>query len=454
MTSKFVRLNKNWMLRGWSDIPWSIFNKNTGEYIKLSRDGFYVASSCDGRTDFNSPAFLPAHINLLNKLIEKDIAEESSVIGNLNDEQLYKKAENEYLQGIQWAITGNCNLRCAHCYMEAPTGKPGELSLEELESIIKKMGDANIYEVSVTGGEPFFRRDFIDVMKAFLENNIKIKDIFTNGTLIEDDHLKFFKEMEIDPVFRISFDGWGYHDLMRGTPGVEEKVISTIKKLKNEGFKVSITTSADTENLKCLMNTYEKMKELEVDAWGLARPQPVGCGKEYKKNLSLREMAEISENILKKWLEDGKPFTIGLEAFVSGGKEDNISFSGNKNEFEPESYACSSCRKWPYLSPEGKLMPCISYGDTIWEEKMPSILDESFSQCMRNRDFRFLLDIKKKDVISLNPECEECPFLIQCGTGCRSSALILGGNLFGKDTAVCQLWRDGYKDSFEKLLRG
>jgi MoaA/NifB/PqqE/SkfB family radical SAM enzyme len=120
-------------------------------------------------------------------------------------------------------------------------------------------------------------------MKLFLENNIRIKDIFTNGTLIDDGHLKFFKEMEIDPVFRISFDGWGYHDLMRGTPGVEEKVISTIKKLKNEGFKVSITTSADTDNLKCLMNTYEKMKELHVDAWGLARPQPVGVGRNLKK---------------------------------------------------------------------------------------------------------------------------------------------------------------------------
>jgi radical SAM protein with 4Fe4S-binding SPASM domain len=81
----------------------------------------------------------------------------------------------------------------------------------------------------------------------------------------------------------------------------------------------------------------------------------------------------------------------------------------------------------------------------FWKRAFPNVCKTGISDFVR---------YKEKDVIALNPECEECPLLIQCGTGCRSSALILGGNLFGKDTAVCQLWLDGYKDSFEKLLRG
>ena len=453
MLSRYVSLHKDWLLRGWSDIPWSIANVKTGENLKLTRDGFYVASSCDGETDFNSSAFLPIHLKLLEKFIEKGIAEESSTKVIIESCQKYKKADNEYLQGIQWAITGRCNLKCLHCYMEAPTGKIGELSFEEIKSVIKKMSEANIFEVSLTGGEPFFRKDFIDLVKLFLEYNIRIKDIFTNGTLIKDEYLIFFKKMGIDPVFRISYDGWGYHDLMRGTVGVEEKVLKTIKKLKNKGFKVSITTSVDSDNLEYLLNTYEIMKELKVDAWGLARPQLVGCGKEFKKNISIEEMARISETLLRKWLKDDKPFMIGLEAFVSGAKEESLSVITNKREFDPESYACSSCRKWPYLSPEGKLMPCISYGDTDWEDKMPCILGKSFFECLQNESLRFLLDIKKKDVIALNPECEVCEFLIECGTGCRSSALITQGNLFGKDNAACQLWRDKYKERFEQIIR-
>jgi len=47
---------------------------------------------------------------------------------------------NGYEFFIQWHLTERCNLRCAHCYQEAPSGSP-ELSFPEIIGVIREAAD-------------------------------------------------------------------------------------------------------------------------------------------------------------------------------------------------------------------------------------------------------------------------------------------------------------------------
>ncbi len=452
MGPRHAKLKEEWLLRGWTDVPWALVNWRSGDYYQLSRDGFYVAQACDGRTDFGSPAFLPRHTVLLDKLIARGIAEECRAGEPFPPVSGYRAAENPLVRGIQWAITGRCNLRCRHCYMEAPYGQQGQLSFPDLALLADRLAGANIAAVALTGGEPFMRNDLPAFIRLLNAKKIRLADIYTNGTLVGDAVLQELRAAAVRPVFRISFDGCGAHDLMRGTPGVEAVVVDAIRRIRAAGFAVVVSTCLDRTNLATLLPTYELMKELGLLAWGVARPQPVGCGRDMTTGLSLEEMAGPCEELLRRWRADGRPFTIGLEAFYSGAGADGGGGTAPAAPKPPSSiYACASCRQWLYLAPDGKLLPCISYGDTAYLSDLPNLLAMSFSEAWNHPSLHYLLDLKKSDIIARNQECACCDQLDACGTGCRTAALLSGGGLLAKDPVACELWKGGYKKRFAAL---
>ena len=128
-------------------------------------------------------------------------------------------------------VTNRCNFRCKFCfyYAEIEKGrKPEELTLEEIDKLSKKMG--SLLQLSLTGGEPFLRKDFAEVTKTFVRNTgARYITIPTNASLT-DRMVKFLHEVLpacSDSFFRLTFsiDGIGdNHDENRSKPGSYSKI--------------------------------------------------------------------------------------------------------------------------------------------------------------------------------------------------------------------------------------
>ena len=96
--------------------------------------------------------------------------------------------ENEFY--FQWHLTDKCNLKCVHCY-QTESSCCSELTFDELKVVADEI-DFTLSKwkkdgrVAVTGGEPFVRKDVIDLL-TYLEQlpHIKKLGILTNGTLIK-----------------------------------------------------------------------------------------------------------------------------------------------------------------------------------------------------------------------------------------------------------------------------
>ena len=91
-------------------------------------------------------------------------------------------------------VTNRCNARCSFCFIDFDNPKTfeGELSLDEIEELTKNLGDS-ILNVNLTGGEPFARKDLIEIAKAYLKNStIQSIYITTNASLPE--RIKNFAE--------------------------------------------------------------------------------------------------------------------------------------------------------------------------------------------------------------------------------------------------------------------
>src|SRR5690606_35108966 len=74
---------------------------------------------------------------------------------------------------MSFVLTDRCNSRCATCsigarYLDDPSVADGELSLAEYERLFASIGP--LEWVTLSGGEPFMRKDLADVALALVRH--------------------------------------------------------------------------------------------------------------------------------------------------------------------------------------------------------------------------------------------------------------------------------------------
>lgn len=151
-------------------------------------------------------------------------------------------------------VTNRCNARCSFCFIDFdnPEIYRGELKIEEIDRISRTLGP-NLKNVNLTGGEPFARKDFLDVARCYFRNT-EIESIFitSNGSL-PDRVERFTKTLLAEfpdrkIIFSFSIDGLPEaHDRIRKIDGLFEACMNSYHTVRaiggNASANVSITVS-------------------------------------------------------------------------------------------------------------------------------------------------------------------------------------------------------------------
>ncbi|MGQ4893516.1 MAG: radical SAM/SPASM domain-containing protein [Candidatus Njordarchaeia archaeon] len=141
---------------------------------------------------------------------------------------------------LTFSLTYRCNSRCKTCNIwkiqhKIPINE--ELTTEEWIKIIKGLKDSPFW-ITLSGGEPFLRKDIIDIINAIdIYNGPAIINIPTNGLVrrtpnIVEEILELISS-DTKLIINFSIDGIGkLHDFIRGIPGNWAKVLDAYKKTK------------------------------------------------------------------------------------------------------------------------------------------------------------------------------------------------------------------------------
>jgi len=171
-------------------------------------------------------------------------------------------------------VTLKCNLKCPMCPIWKLHPK-NELELPEIKSAFSSKMMKNIVVLALTGGEPFLRKDFPEIVFAAedLLPSLRELRIATNGVLTDriiSMVSKMPKREKLMLSIKVSLDGLGStNDKMRGVPGSFSKTTRTLQelqKLKNEGHNISTSVgfTVTDENVKELEEMYKMFgKEFE-----------------------------------------------------------------------------------------------------------------------------------------------------------------------------------------------
>jgi radical SAM protein with 4Fe4S-binding SPASM domain len=189
---------------------------------------------------------------------------------------------------LQWHLTERCNLRCAHCYQDGYTGE--DLPLSDLIIILAQYRDllaswreevspAAVHgHVTVTGGEPFVRRDFMELLEILSSNRFHFSyAILTNGSLIDRAMAKRLRKL--GPLYvQISIEGGKVtHDRIRGA-GEYDRAVSALRHLAVAGINANISFTAHQENYREFPEVARLGRQLNAALVWADRLIPYGSG--------------------------------------------------------------------------------------------------------------------------------------------------------------------------------
>jgi radical SAM protein with 4Fe4S-binding SPASM domain len=236
------------------------------------------------------------------------------------------------------------------------------MSLSEITSVIDEISDMltdwkETYHIdftssfNVTGGEPFLRRDFFNVLEE-LKNKGFDTFILSNGTLIDRNKAEALAKLAVKGV-QVSIEGSeNIHDAIRG-PGSFKSSIKGIRNLLEAGLTVTLNTTLSDMNAPCFMDVIELASSLGVQRVGFSRLVPTGRGGDMLNTMLSREVLRDLYNSIFSFDAKGLQIVTG-DPVASQMNEP----ARNDSETPFPSGGCAAGVSGLTILPDGTVTPC------------------------------------------------------------------------------------------------
>lgn len=175
-----------------------------------------------------------------------------------------KLIRRKKLESVFLFITSRCQSKCRTCFNHENLNRDDDLTFEQIEIVSETAGPFD--KLWLSGGEPYLRKEMVDIIAMFHEQNgVKTINLPSNG-LARDKIITMTGELlERCPKLTIhlnfSLDGLGKtHDSIRGVPGNFLTTVGTIEEVRklyghHKNLMVNIATVVTSE-------AYDQMLEL------------------------------------------------------------------------------------------------------------------------------------------------------------------------------------------------
>ena len=328
------------------------------------------------------------------------------------------------LSSMYLYLTDRCNLRCKHCWIEPAYYEGHEYSSREFDiNFLKKtINDAKkigLCCVKLTGGEPFLRKDIIDVVKYLNEQNITV-DIETNGTLLNKEIVEQLKINAVNQV-SVSMDSATVlqHESFRGVTGCYQHAMRGLSLLTEHNINTQIIMTLYKDNVSEIERLADLASRMGVGSLKINPVMPSGRGKklfENEENVQTDELIKID-----RWIEEElmSKYTIDVYFDIPIGLK---SLKGIKKW---QLFECNILNIIGILS-DGTISLC-GIGQTETELNMGNIAENDICEVWVNNPI--LQKLRREIPRNLEGICSRCIFKFRCGGACRACAYTLTGSL-------------------------
>lgn len=167
----------------------------------------------------------------------------------------YTKWQREFIENAKttntpvvgmYELTSRCNLDCKMCYVHNQDNQlvlSQELTTEQWKSIFDQAYQNGLFFATLTGGECLLRSDFKELYLYLWKKGIKVS-ILTNGTMINEEYLQFFKQFPPDFIQISLYGSDDAHYYNVAGHHMYEKAAWAIKQLVESKIDVRVAVTA------------------------------------------------------------------------------------------------------------------------------------------------------------------------------------------------------------------
>jgi MoaA/NifB/PqqE/SkfB family radical SAM enzyme len=157
-------------------------------------------------------------------------------------------------------ITYICNLECPTCFRWTSKPDEHELTAEDWKRVLEKLKAwLGPFNLTFTGGEPFLRRDILDIFRFASANGI-VTGVVSNGSLINQTLAREIVDSGLDGL-TLSLNSLvpEVHNKTRGTNGAFDEVMRAIDNLSpiRNGMRLVLSTTIVRESINGLPDVVE-----------------------------------------------------------------------------------------------------------------------------------------------------------------------------------------------------
>ena len=184
---------------------------------------------------------------------------------------------------VIWNLIRRCNLTCKHCYsISADKDFAGELSTQEVFSVMDDLKAFRVPALILSGGEPLLRPDIYDIARRSKAMGFYTA-LSSNGTLIDAAVCAKIGEIGFDYV-GISLDGLGAtHDKFRRMVGAFDKSLAAIRLCHAAGMKVGVRYTMTQDNAHDLPGLLKLIEDEGIDRFYFSHLNYAGRGNVNRK---------------------------------------------------------------------------------------------------------------------------------------------------------------------------
>ena len=328
---------------------------------------------------------------------------------------------------VNLELTELCNVKCRHCYNPWRDESMGEISLDEikLNLIIKKLSEARVFHVILTGGEPMSNFEIlIKAIKKLRDQDITVS-CNSNLILADEKKTKHLFEAGLDNILT-SFPSIDKkeNDYIMQSKNSLDRIIRGIKACVSSGIRVSANMVILRTNMDKIYETGKLAASLGCDKFFITRAVPPSYSETSKSETSEEDLYNLTHKETKDCLDEvlrvKKDFGIRVGSLVSYP----LCFLEDLEKYKD--FVGRGCP-----SQSGHRMSINSNGDLhvcVHEEESYGNIFKTSIQDVYQNQMRSWHNKSKR-----SKECLGCEYINMCESGCQMIAAAVNGETATKD---------------------
>lgn len=147
---------------------------------------------------------------------------------------------------IHWEITNECNFHCIQCYQQNDE-RHTRLTDSQIIAVAHDIVNCGVFQVSLSGGEPFLVPVLYDIIRLLKTNNIDVI-VCSNGSYITKQDVKELAELKVPVQISLDSHNKEKNNYIRGHERAFDLAITAIDQLVASGIDTSVAFCASKFN--------------------------------------------------------------------------------------------------------------------------------------------------------------------------------------------------------------